>query len=207
MAVTELALIHLNPSSGWPTDPYVRSSLLKAKKAMESFTNRRFYFYNQVEDPSYIYIIGSWPSLSQHTNEWIPSKEELLKDKLEVDWMFHLGIDQDKDDSVSSEMIPFSGPALAIARHFVDSTNKTKFADTFDANQQQLANFVAQHTIRADWRIDLGPERNEEFVLFLSGLDHVEQHSVFLDGCREYAQIKKTVSDVDVKHATKLDLD
>ncbi|KAK9357293.1 hypothetical protein V1504DRAFT_398923, partial [Lipomyces starkeyi] len=126
-----LALIHLNPSSGWPTDLYLRASLLRAKKAMESFTNRRFYFYNQVEDQSYIYIIGSWPSLSQHTNEWIPSKEnremlELLKDRLDVDWMFHLDIDQDKDDSVSSEMIPFSGPTLAIARHFVDPTNKTK---------------------------------------------------------------------------------
>ncbi|WEW61667.1 hypothetical protein PRK78_007159 [Emydomyces testavorans] len=193
MPITELALLHLKPTitTTTTTNPNLQSALRSAKHAMESFTNHPFHLYTQVEDPSYIYIIGSWSSLTQHLEQWIPSpaNQALLKstrDLLDVEWMFHLDIDQLVTNEEGSEegTMPFSAPVIAIVRHFVEEGKKEEFLDVFDRNKGLLVEATAPQPICGGWRMDgeqesgrEGAER-DEFVLF-SGWRDVAHHFEF----------------------------
>ena len=74
MAVTEIALLHLLPHVS-TDDSVFRSKLAQAKKVMENYTGQQFHYLQQLEDPSFLYIIGEWDSLGQHMNHFIPSAE------------------------------------------------------------------------------------------------------------------------------------
>ena len=94
MAITEIALLHLSPNVTI-LDPDLRSALSNAKMIMQRYTNRAFYYFQQVEDPTYIYIFGEWDSLDQHMNQFIPGAEnqallQSLKGLLTVEWLLHI---------------------------------------------------------------------------------------------------------------------
>ncbi|KAI4925185.1 uncharacterized protein J4E92_007223 [Alternaria infectoria] len=89
MPITELALLHLTPGTT-PESPTLRTNLSHAKTVLQNYTNRTFYYMQQISDPSCIYVMGEWDSLDQHLNDFIPSAEnqallESLKDYITVD--------------------------------------------------------------------------------------------------------------------------
>jgi hypothetical protein len=89
MTVTELAILPL-------THPLTKEShflpssliqkLLTAKSVLETASGHSFYYFQQIEDPSIIYILGAWDSVTAH-HTFLPSSEnqkllELFKDDI-----------------------------------------------------------------------------------------------------------------------------
>lgn len=207
MTITELALVRLLP----PTtvdDATLRSKLAHAKGVMEKFTGRKFYYLQQTEDPSLIYIIGEWDSLDQHMNDFIPSADnqavlESLKTDLTVDWLLHV--------DVPHTNLPFppkagSAGVYSITRHFVKSGEKTIFTEAFEANKNLLQDHVSEGTIGGGWRLDKEDEK-EEFDLFIPWTN-VDQHFGFgkSEAFTKYAKIRDHIDDAEIKHAKLLDI-
>lgn len=208
MTITELALLRLLPPT-LADDAPLRSKLSHAKAVMENYTGNRFYYLQQVEDPSLLYIVGEWESLDQHMNDFIPSAEnqallESLKDDLTVDWLIHF------DSSPSALPISESkSPDLrvfSVNRHFVKEGEKDGFQETFDTNRHYLQDFITEGTIGGGWRVDK-EEGKEEFILF-SPWTAVDQHFAFAktDGFTKYGKIKDFIDGAEIKHAKLLEL-
>lgn len=203
MTVTELALLRLKSGASFD-DPTLRANLQKAKKAMEDFARLPFHYFVQIEDPSYFYIVGSWPSAKQHFEEWIPSPAnqevlELLKDQINVEFMFHI--------DVESPCLPLDAPVVAIGRHFIASDKRTSFSKAFSAAKHAVENFTAPKKVAGGWRVEKDADDKEEWVLF-TGWDGVAQHGEFGRSAsfQDYVKIKDFASGFDVKHAGRLEL-
>jgi quinol monooxygenase YgiN len=214
MTITEIALLHLAPNVA-AENVDLRVNLSHAKTVMQNFTNHTFYYLQQMEDPSYIYIIGEWESLEQHMNQFIPSADnqavlESLKDVLTVEWLVHVDVSQanlplPKDEAQlkaaqSGELI------WSIARHFVKDGEKPAFQETLDAKRHYLQDHVMEGTIGGGWRIDK-EDQKEEFVLFCPWKS-IQQHLDFgkTEAFREYAQIREHIHGAEIKHAKLLDV-
>ncbi|KAF2279808.1 uncharacterized protein EI97DRAFT_187478 [Westerdykella ornata] len=209
MVVTELALLRLLP----PTtvgDAALQSKLANAKTVMENFTKRRFYFAQQVEDPTLVYVIGEWDSLTQHMDEFIPSASnqallESLKDELTVEWLIHIHAPH-AELPLPKPGTPTSTNVLSIERHFVKDGEKSFFARVFEEEKHHLQEYVTEGRIGGGWRAD-PQDGKEEFVLLCPWVD-VEQHTGFarIEGSMEYGRIREVVSDLEIRHARIIDL-
>lgn len=210
MTVTEITLLHL--LQGFTiTNADVRLKLAHARTVMQDFTGRTFYYLQQVEDPSFIYIFGEWNSLDQHMNEFIPSAEnrallEGLKDLLSVDWLLHV------DTPHADLPLPGLGkkqtkaPVYGLVRHFVRNGRRAQFQETYENEKRHLQAFVTGGTIGGGWRVDKEGEE-EEWVLLTPWMS-VEQHHSFAetDGFTKYGKIQECIEGADIKHARILDL-
>ncbi|KAJ4367341.1 hypothetical protein N0V83_006922 [Neocucurbitaria cava] len=209
MVVTELALLHLSSGLTIENDD-LRSKLTHAKSVMQNYTNRTFYYLQQIEDPSYIYVVGEWDSLDQHKNHFIPGQEnqavlESLKDMVTVDWLLHIDTSHaklplpktntDKDKAQNGKLV------WSIGRHFLKDGEKGSFQQTFNANEHYLQDFVTEGTVGGGWRVDKS-NNVEEFVL-LCPWTRVEQHSDFAntEGFAKYGQIREHIAGAEIKHA------
>jgi heme-degrading monooxygenase HmoA/quinol monooxygenase YgiN len=210
MAITEIALLHLSPNVTIQS-PDLRLALSNAKTVMQSYTSRTFYYFQQVEDPTYIYIFGEWDSLDQHMNQFIPGAEnqallQTLKDLLTVEWLLHI------DASHAELPLPASLPAdqkqvtLSVVRHFIKEGEKNEFQQTFETNKHYLQNYTTQGKLGGGWRVD-GTDGKEEWVL-LTPWENVEQHYGFAqtEGFTEYGRIRDHINGAEIKHATVLDI-
>jgi heme-degrading monooxygenase HmoA len=214
MTITEIALLHL-ASSITIEDADLRSALAHAKAVMEGYTGNTFYYFQQTEDPSYIYIFGEWESLDQHMNHFIPGAEnqavlESLKDKMTVDWLLHADVshadlplpfsDAERAKALRGELV------LCVGRHFVKEGKREMFQESFKANKHHLQNYVTEGTIGGGWRIDIEGGR-DEWVLLCPFKD-VQQHLDFAksEGFEHYAQIREYIDGAEIKHAKLLDI-
>ncbi|KAF2202713.1 hypothetical protein GQ43DRAFT_302885 [Delitschia confertaspora ATCC 74209] len=223
MAVTELALLHIVPPLT-ASDASLRSKLKHAKTLMESFTGRQFYYLQQIEDPSYIYVLGEWDSVQQHMEGFIPSSDnqgvlESLKGQLEVKWLLHMIAPHSSlpvprplpvDRDATAKELKYKGkynvsPKLwSIERYFIKPGEKQKFEETFEENKHHLQEYVTEGTIGGGWRAD-AEEGKEEFVLF-SPWKSVEAHESFVTtpAHEKYAALRGSLEGVDVRHAELL---
>lgn len=212
MPVVELAQLRLKQNRK-TVSPSVSKNLLKAKTVMEEASNYTFTYYHRVEDPSIIYIVGAWPSVDFHMQEFIPGAPnqellELFKDDLSVEWMFHV------------ELKPFVNPLpvereiIAIGRHFVKTEKVHDFETTFTANRHELESHIGgAEYVNGGWRVDDGfdpessGERDEEFVLFTSW-NSVEMHGDFAQtaGFAKYSRIRDHLIGAKIHHARRLDI-
>ncbi|KAF2101333.1 hypothetical protein NA57DRAFT_72776 [Rhizodiscina lignyota] len=218
MPVTELAVFRLNP--GITLDhPTLHSLLSRGKVAMESFQSskgnpKKFYFLQQTEDPSCIYIVGWWDSVAEHMNEFIPAPEnqsimnEMKEAKLDsLDYFGHFDCDQEK--------IAVEAPVVSVGIHKVAKEKKEAFEKKFDEVKGKLDDYMWKGTKPvAGWRLDLPKEEAEsenameQFVLFC-GWDSLERHTkdfISSEGATEYRQIAKFVDSFDIKHARVVEL-
>lgn len=95
MAVTEIALLRLKTPE--PTSS-TRKILKQAQQAQSEWSGFPVQIACQLEDSSYIYILGGWESIAHHNGDWIKSETNQkllaqLKDDVDVEWMFHVDID------------------------------------------------------------------------------------------------------------------
>jgi hypothetical protein len=236
MPVTELALLRLRPGTSL-SDHSFRSKLAEAKRVMETYSNNlattvhhptanpthintedipkpapdqhQFFYYSQHEDPSHLYIIGSWPSAAMHRQSFIPSAEnqELLskfKDDISVESMFHVEIEQSS--------VPLDAPVLAIGQHWITPSNNAGFEEAFEDNRHHLEHFSTRK-LAGGWRHEKEERpdggQKDVFVLF-SGWDDVDHHMKFgkSQSYEEYSKIIKWIDEggFEVKHAVKVDL-
>ncbi len=214
MPVTELARLIVQPGTD-VLSPELLANLAKAKDAMQQASGSNFWYYQCVEDPDVIFILGSWPSVDFHMLEFIPGQPNqeilaLLKDQVTVEWMFHLDIDQ------RTHPLPINRNTIAIVRHFISAEQDEAFQSTFESNKDTLVSFIgAADHVSAGWRVDRGYDPSvegdrigKEFVLF-SAWDSVEHHHDFgrTEESQQYGRIFNHIDGLEIKHAKVLDVE
>ncbi|KAB8235652.1 uncharacterized protein BDW43DRAFT_269363 [Aspergillus alliaceus] len=175
--ITELALFHLKPSIDRAT---IRSELLAAAKAQTEYSKYPVYLFSQIEDPSYIYLLGGWRSIATHLEDWIPNPinqglMKSLKEKLELVYMMHIDIDpadlrsngeldqssthatatgsESPTNSDANEGIPVNVPVIAIGRYFLTAGQKEAFLNKFQETKGHLKAYIAPRTLRGGVRV------------------------------------------------------
>lgn len=214
MSVTEIALLRL-PSNVGINDAQLRSKLVHAKKVMQGFTGRSFYYFEQIEDTSNVYIVGEWESVDQHMNIFIPSEAnrallEALKDDLIVEWLLHVDVSHDRlplPQSEGDEAKALRGEAvISVVRHFIKTGEKAKFQRSFEENKQYLQEFLTGGALGGGWRIDR--ENGKDEWVLLCPWTSVKQHGDFVNtpGFEKYGQIRGYLDGAEIKHAKLLDI-
>jgi len=214
MPVTELAHFHLKNNKGLdaPENEATKTAFLIATKKQAADAGYPVYIFTQVEDPSYIYLLGGWDSVEAHVEKWIPSEENQkllasVQDGLDVVWVQHVDIDPVANENGSG--VPLSAPVISIGRFFLQGSKKEGFQDDFSANKRYLEAFTAPRSFGAGWRLDPGQKEGsegsgEEFVVF-SGWNTIEDHGKFAasEGFEDFEKIKGYLDGTDIKHAVR----
>ncbi len=214
MVVTEFALLHLAPGVDISQED-IRGKLKHAKIISEDFTKRNFYLFQQVEDSSYLYIIGEWDSVEQHVNDFIPGAEnqavlETVKDDLTVPWLIYLDVshaDLPVPKSEAEKQKALQGDLVwSIVRYHVKEGERQKFQESFDANGHLLQDFVTEGKVGGGWRVNK-EEGKEERVSFCPWKS-VQQHQEFAatEEFKQYVVIKEHLESTEIKHARLVDL-
>ncbi|KIY63427.1 hypothetical protein CYLTODRAFT_426122 [Cylindrobasidium torrendii FP15055 ss-10] len=197
-SVLEVASLRLKPGVTIDT-PALRSGLVFAKAAMEESAGagRPFRYLQQVEDPSFIYILGAWPSVKYHYDDYIPSAPnqqtlEMLRDLVTVQYLIHADIDPTK--------VPLDTGLVAVGRHYLKDGQREAFAKAFTASNAPLVDATKGRLI-SGWRLDQEDEK-EEFVLF-TAWETLEDHKAFKD---ESAKVREYLAGEETKHAKVLDI-
>lgn len=200
--VVELAKLRLQPDTSLSS---VLPKFKHAKEVMEKYSSgHSFYFLQQLEDPSILYIQGAWPSVEFHREQFLPSPENQqvlreLKDDLTVEWMFHIDMDAEK--------IPIHAHTLAVVRHIIKPGEKDAFKQKFEENVPYLSK-VVDGKLAGGWRIDKDNSEEEEWVLF-THWNSREEHAAFgnTEGFMHYGKIRDHLTDgTEVRHAKVIDL-
>ncbi|TAQ85622.1 hypothetical protein B7494_g6058 [Chlorociboria aeruginascens] len=220
MAVTELASIPLihSISKDESLPPSLIQKLQTAKAVLESEAGCPFYYFQQIENPSTIYILGKWDSVEAH-NRFLPSAEnqtllQLLKDDIigagEVKMqMWHLDADIFGPDNSDSDKPVLMAPVVSCNRHFVSAEKREAFRQKFAEVRGLLADFTQPYHVVGGWRIEKeldgqGQER-EEWVLF-SGFKSVDAHMGFAktEEFTKYKEILEFLEGFDIKHLKRI---
>jgi heme-degrading monooxygenase HmoA len=213
MPVTEFAILPLThplteENSTLPSA--VTQKLQTAKSVLEQASKYKFHFFQQIEDPSTIYIIGKWDSPETHY-AFLPSAKnqkllELFKEDVHIEekdgkkmQMWHL--DHDVLDIPSGAESVFKAPIISCNRHFVPKEKKTGFNEKFSEVRGLLEDFTKPYDVVGGLRIEREDEEKEEWVLF-SGFRSVDNHMEFAKtkGFEKYREIVGFVSGFEVKH-------
>lgn len=208
MPVTELAILpltHALTKENLSLPSAVIQKLKIAKSVLEEASNYEFRFFQQIEDPSVIYIIGKWDSPEAHY-AFLPSAKnqellQLFKEDVHIEevdgkkmQMWHL--DHDVFNVPANAKWVFKAPISSCNRHFVPKEKKSGFIEKFNEVRGLLEDFTTPYGVVGGWRIE-----KEEWVLF-SGFESVENHMEFAktEGFGKYREIVGFVRGSEVKH-------
>jgi hypothetical protein len=180
-----------------------------------------FHVYTQVEDPSILYILGSWPSRALHMNSFIrtPANAAIVTSlkpyvSFPASSVHHIALDP--------SLIPTSAPILAIRHHAISPHNLASFEEALDSVQHHLAH-VSTRKMASGWQVEKAgsggaqgskPEElgdgSEVFVLF-SGWDDMGHSEGFGESekGREYEKVRAWIDEggLEVRHAKKVVLE
>jgi len=112
MAIIELA--HTQLKGGLTaSDPDFLKNLKKVKRVIEEYSGLTTLFFEQVDDPTVIFVVGAWDSKETHEKGFSGSPQqdailELIKDQMGITWMHYMDVDQ--------EDIPVDAPILALVK-------------------------------------------------------------------------------------------
>jgi heme-degrading monooxygenase HmoA len=206
MRVTELIIFRLLPSFTI-TNPEVLSVLSISKQTLQNYTRLPWTGYNSIEDPSLLYILGGWPSIEVHLEEFDPSPQgerlrQLAAPFLQLESYFHIDVDP--------LTLALNERTLSIGRNFVEPEKKCKFEEVYEKVKHYLEAFIGRkELVKGGWRIDKDPAKRgeEEFVLF-TWWESLEKQKQFAKtkGGKKYFKLKDETKGVDIKHGLKYDV-
>ncbi|KAH7548973.1 hypothetical protein BM1_10746 [Bipolaris maydis] len=151
LEVTQLRLKELSAD-----DPALLESLQTVRAELQTGS----HFYNCIDDPSLIYILGTWPSLDAHIDFLAsPSKDHILgpqEKMLQFCWTLHVELG-------GVDWLPLDAPFLAIERISVSKESTWVFDEAVQRHAQQLQGshpFKLAH----GWRCDAARNHHEAIV-------------------------------------------
>jgi quinol monooxygenase YgiN len=207
MTVTELAVLHALPDGdGKVPSEHLLANLRTAKQVLESNSGHSFRFFQQIEDPTVIYIVGAWSSTAAH-EAFLPSSQnlallDLFKGQVDIEniLMYHLELDAD------ATPLPLNAPAISVNRHFIKHGQRDAFQKRFEEVKPLLQNYTKPRAVTGGWRIEKEAEDKEEWDLF-SGFESVEHHIGFskTDEFQKYGSLVEYVDSFEVKHMKHLE--
>jgi heme-degrading monooxygenase HmoA len=220
MAITELAIIPLThpltkDNSTLPTT--LISKLQRVKQVLTAAAGYPFHFFQQVEDPSVIYIIGAWDTADTHST-FLPSPENKnLLQLLDTDivtndpdpsknmQMFHLSTDILGPHAKDTTAV-LAAPVISCNRHFVPLSKKDDFTSKFKEVKGLLEDYTKPYQVVGGWRMEKEKEEKEEWVLF-SGFESVDHHMEFAktEEFAKYREIVGCVEGFEVRHLKKIE--
>ncbi|EAW06636.1 uncharacterized protein ACLA_083310 [Aspergillus clavatus NRRL 1] len=197
--VTEIALLHLKST---PPSSSTLTLLREATSAQAKYSSYPVHLFTQVEDPSFIYLIGGWASARQHHEDWIPSpaNQEFMRqlaDEIEVVWMFHV-----EGDAARQAELLLGAAVVAVGRYFVGAARRDAFERVFGEVSGGLEGYTAPLPLFGGWRVER--EEGEEFVL-LSGWKEVQAHYDFAssEGFKEFSKIREYMDSAEINHMVR----
>lgn len=214
MGVTELAILYLTPNASLTSQAF-RAKLLHSKKVMEAalgVSGRRFVYYQSIDDPAVLYLLGDWQSASEHWNHFIPSPEnqqllDLLKDDFDIPRIVMYHVD------VPNAQVPADAQVISIGWYRVRSVDKARFAEHAFSDDAKRSDERMGHEKKpaGGWRIETsaGREDEEEWVRF-RGWDSLEDHQKIIQTeptSQEGDDIHGLVLESEVKHGVRIDFD
>lgn len=210
MTVTELAILHLKPNISL-TNPSPRAKLLRAKQVMENalgISGRHFTYYQGIEDPTTIYLLGDWQYPSEHWDQFIPSAEnqellELLKDDFDIPriQMYHV--------DVPNSQIPAASEVMRIGWFRVKTEDKAGFEEQSARGMNLLNEHLGtgKEATGGGWRVENPDDmENEEQWVQLWGSDHKEEHnkSAQIDVWKDNSLVNSLVLEFELKTGIRL---
>eukprot|EP01032_Pedospumella_encystans_P010643 gene10643-12426_t len=197
MPVTELAILRLTTATY--EDPTNLFKVLKrAKEVQETASGYPAYYFHQIEDPFYVYIIGSWNSVEDHV-AFLPKQEnqevlELVRSHVILSELTMIHIDM---NIINSSI--FARNFLNVVRYTVDSEPSRARLSTKPIPVPTYA--IGGWAIDEELGETLSGHHREEFVLF-SGWEHQREVEIPCPGTMfKHPQI------VETKHAKRIPLE
>lgn len=204
MPVLEICLLKVKPSIS-PTSPLLLTSLQKVRTTLATrITNTASRFYQSLEDPTEIYILGIWPTLAaHHTFLASPEKAEILdaqQDLLDFGWILHIPIE-------SMDEVPFDAPVMAITRLFVKGEHVRRYKEVGAKYREKVVEGTKPFRIVNGWRVD-GEEGRLENVI-LTGWETREAHFEFtaamVEKFPEYGTVKDCCEGMELSHCVNME--
>ncbi|KAI1615574.1 hypothetical protein EDD36DRAFT_433133 [Exophiala viscosa] len=148
MAIIELA--HISLKNGQKaTDSQLTTNLKEVKRVIEEYSKLQTLFYEQIDDPSVLFVVGGWESKERHQDGFTGSPEQnkilsLVENQMDIDWMHYVDVEQ--------EHLPLVAPVLVIVKAVVGGdTHKLMFDQAFAAGTSSLGG--ARYGALAAWNI------------------------------------------------------
>ncbi|KAH8802931.1 hypothetical protein F5884DRAFT_861275 [Xylogone sp. PMI_703] len=179
MSVLEVCQLTLK--DGLPiTDPTLLSNLREVRSILQ--TNSRFY--QDLSEPSHLYILGIWPTLAAH-DEFLesPRKNEILgkqQDQTNFGWILHLNWPKE-----GIYVLPLDAPVLSIERYWFKSdvggeqVGSEKGLELVGYKKDAFQKGI-KYRNASSWRCPEEVTDQNEFMIF-SGWNSVEEHMAFLE--------------------------
>ena len=170
--VLEITLLNINSSTP-PTSPQVLSSLqdtrsLLAEKVLPTYSR----FYQNIDRPQVIFILGIWPSLESH-HEFLSSdlREEVLGGQeglFDFNWSIHVELGssggskpQDVVEDVKRQLKEAKG--LEVGRWMVKTGKESEFFENLTKQETEGEEGLKGFQIAVGWRCD-APHGDREYV-------------------------------------------
>lgn len=207
MTVTELVILPTLPDgSGKVPSEKLLANFKSAKQVLESNSGYPFSFFQQIEDPTILYIIGAWSSTAAHES-FLPSSQnlallDLFRGQIDIEniLMYHIELD------ANTTPLPLNAPAISVNRHFIKHDQRDLFRKRFEEVKPLLQGYTKPRPVAGGWRIEKEAEDKEEWVL-LSGFDSLDHHMGFskTDEFQKYRGIVEYVDGFELKHMKRLE--
>lgn len=112
MAIIELAECKLK-NGITASDPDLLKNLKEVKRVIEEYSGLTTLFFEQIDDPTVIFVVGAWDSKETHEKGFDGSPQqaeilELIKDQMGITWMHYMDVEQND--------IPVHSPVLALVK-------------------------------------------------------------------------------------------
>lgn len=162
-SVTVIALLRLSPPRRL-SDTSIQSTLRHCLQVLRDWASHPFYLYSCLEDATLVYIIGSWASVTQHRQEFLPSVEnqtllQLVDGNLDVEWMIHVDLPIEK--------LPLSAPVMSIRRSTLLPPKLQSYAVSSLRLQKELEMRAMGSRFAQGRKIEKADEEGYEVVVFV----------------------------------------
>jgi hypothetical protein len=204
MSVLEICQLQAKPNIS-PNDPSILKSLIEVRSSLRSqVTNTNSQFYQCIENPTLIYILGVWPTISAH-HAFLdsPQKSEILLPQeglLDFNWVMHMPLS-------SMESLPLDAHVMSIARFFFGGgENHAEYQKVMDKHRHNIVEATQPQKMVDGWRCDAEPGTQEALVF--TGWKSKQAHEDFtakaLDD-PEYASVRDLCDGREVRHVRNME--
>jgi hypothetical protein len=204
MSVLEICRLQIKPNIS-ANDPSVLKSLIEVRSSLKSkVTNTNSRFYQCIEDPTLIYILGVWPTISAH-HDFLssPRRSEILLPQeglLDFHWVMHMPLP-------GMQSLPLDAHVISMAKFFFrGGENVAEFQRVMNISRSKIVEGAKPYKVVDGWRCDAEPGTHEALVF--KGWKSKQAHENFTAKViedPEYASVRDLCDGREVWHMRNME--